>query len=191
MWSAWSVVMPGWMPGRSGDNCVPPPKRPPILSQVASPTAGSAGMCCCCSRPASENLLDTSADSGTTRRKPLHSPSISDVGFDFSDATDEAPHEDSVVRVPAAHIHVIVRSPRCANARKTSSRCAPRFSVLARSLSCDFRFIRHMCVRHRSAAEVRRRVRRLPGRVFEPDLLLHDRVRPPDHPRSKSGELKI
>ena len=46
----------------------------------------------------------------------------------------------------------------------------------------------------RSAVEVRRRVRHLPGRIFELDLLLYDRVRAPDHPGSKyseSGEVKI
>ena len=39
-------------------------------------------------------------------------------------------------------------------------------------------------------AEVRRRVRHLPDRVFERGLLLHDRVSPPDHPGSKTGQLK-
>ena len=75
MWSAWSVVMPGRMPGRSGDGLRPPPKRtPPSLSRAAHPQLSTA-MCCCCSRPAPENLPVASAGSGATRRNLLQRPS--------------------------------------------------------------------------------------------------------------------
>lgn len=106
--------------------------------------------------------------------------------FDFSAATDEAPHEDSVVRAPAAHREC----EKYSRARKLLRWWRPTPSDRTRSLLRDFRVFRSMSLRHRAAAEVRRRVRHLPGRIFEPDLLLHDRARPPDHPGSKSGELK-
>ena len=116
MWSAWSVVMPGWMPGHSGDHYVPPAHTPPFYApqQLAR------------SRKRRHVLLSFASGIGKPpgafgrlgdhQAQAAAAPfDFSDIVFDFSDATDEAPHEDGVVRAPAAHRQVAAMCERSEN----------------------------------------------------------------------------
>ena len=133
------------------------------------------------------NLTDVFAGSGSTSRKPPHGA----CNFPQSSLTFPQPSTRRHKQASwCARRPLIVSAENCTRARKTSRWCAPTFPDRARP---DLRPLRErdptsLC--HRSAAEARRRVRHLTGRIFERDLLLHDRVRAPHHPGSKSGELK-